>query len=149
MPQDYNTQFSRSQAIASGSESGVVSTYVIPLGIARNFGKGKQVYVECKLEEALTNSDKTLDVDVVMDSTDSMNSLTEIKTIAAQFPALSAIGTRVYFPLPDVEPTSGDLYLGLRYYARAGAVGAGIVSAGLTLEPGRATVPARETTLIG
>jgi len=153
MSSAYNSEFSRSQSLASGTGSGVISTYHLSLKGLKRLTFPVPVFVELQVKTAFEGSNDTLDVDVVSttdDDTTSWASLNVVQQAAKVIPAESGVGTRVYFLLPDAEITSGDDHIALRYYARGeGALTAGAISARLTLEPGRDVIMPRETDHIG
>lgn len=130
MKVDAQNRFSDAQTVTTGSENGVASTNVIDLGVARDIGAGKDIYLVVQVDTALTGAGDTCKVELRTDDNSGMNSATVIQTVGT-FPANSAAGTRL---VQKLQPGAAyERYIDLLYTAAgSGALESGAFTAFLT-----------------
>lgn len=131
---DNNLLFSDAQAVTAAA----VSTNVIDTGplfsgnTGRRIGNGKRAYIFITVDVAFTDasSNSTLAVTIETDDNSSMSSATTIATLTT-FAALTAAGTKVFFPIPHA---TYERYVALRYTPANGDLSTGTLTAGIVLD---------------
>lgn len=115
----------------------------IPMGVVRNAYIGpKKLFLVATVTVAMVGGGGTMEFDLVTATNAALTTnLVVTKDVMFQFPAASAIGTRLYAELPEQLVNSAafmqtDLYIGIQTTADGSALSAGSFIAFLTTEPG-------------
>ena len=131
---DNNLLFSDAQAItATAASSNQIDTGPLFSGnTGRRLGHGKRAYVFISVDTAFTDSgsDSTVTVTLRTDDNSSMSSPTVVATLTT-LAALTAAGTKVFFPIPM---GTYERYIDLNYTLANGNLTTGAVTAGIVLD---------------
>jgi len=132
---DNNLLFSDAQAItATAASANQIDTAPLFSGnLGRRIGNGKRAFIFVSVDVAFTDtgSDSTIAVTLETDDTSAMSSAATIATLTT-FPALTAAGTILFFPIP--MSALYERYIGLRYTAAGGNLTTGSLTAGIVLD---------------
>jgi len=135
---DAEAKFSDPQTVTTGTDTGLVSEHTIDLGVARDIGNGKPLYVVAVVTTAFTStgSDDPLAVDLITDGDATLGSATVLQRMFT-IPAVAAIGSKHYGIIAPGH--SYERYLGVRYISTGdGALTAGAVECYIAESPDKA-----------
>lgn len=144
---DKEAYFSDPQTVTTGTDTGLVSEHTYDLGVARDVGNGKPLYVCGVVTTAFTStgSNDPLDVQLITDGDAALGSATVLQTLFT-FPAVAAAGTKKFGVIAPGH--TYERYIGLQYISTGdGALTAGAVKCFITDNSDLATAYADNITI--